>query len=273
LFHVPSPVAIKRFSGEKTGTGMSMYMLGGELARSLGPVYITAAVSYWGLEGSYRVMPLGIIASVLLFVKLRNVKNIVNEHKKIKNYEEKKFNTRSLTKLFIISGLYILLRGGIKSAFSLFLPTFLVQNGESLWLAGISLSIFQFSGAAGTLGAGILSDKIGKRNTLLISAILSPLFMAAFIFTDSYLRMFWLILLGALVFAQGPVLLALFQDSKSKRPAFVNSIYMTINFGVNAIIVLLAGKLADIYSLDFMFKFAGILALFAIPVSFFFKEK
>ena len=73
LFHVPTPVMIKHVSADQTGKGMSYYMLGGELARTLGPLLITAAISLWGLEGSWRVMPLGIIASFILYFKLRNV--------------------------------------------------------------------------------------------------------------------------------------------------------------------------------------------------------
>ncbi len=267
LFHVPAPVAIKKFSGNKTGTGMSMYMLGGELARSLGPLYITAAVSYWGLEGSYKVMPLGILASVLLYLKLKNINGIISH----KSTDKTKNNgdVKKLIPLFIIVGLYILFRGGIKSAFSLYLPTFLTKQGESLWFAGISLSVFQFAGAFGTLGAGILSDKIGKRNTLIISAIASPLLMFAFLYSFGYLRIVWLILLGVFIFAQGPVLLALFQDSKSKRPAFVNSIYMTINFLLNSLVVLLFGKIADLLNLNVSFEISAYLALLAIPVSFF----
>ena len=83
LFHVPSPVAIKNFSGNKAGSGMSFYMVGGELARSVGPLIITAAVSWWGFEGSYKIMPLGILASALLYYKLRNLKNIVRQKKTV----------------------------------------------------------------------------------------------------------------------------------------------------------------------------------------------
>ncbi len=71
LFHIPSPVMIKNYSGAKTATGMSFFMFGGELARTLGPLLITGALSIWGLEGSYRVMPIGIIASVILFLQIK----------------------------------------------------------------------------------------------------------------------------------------------------------------------------------------------------------
>ena len=34
LFHVPSPVMVKKLSGDYTGRGMSFYMFGGEMART-----------------------------------------------------------------------------------------------------------------------------------------------------------------------------------------------------------------------------------------------
>ena len=45
LFHVPAPVLIKDVAGNRLGKGMSFFMLGGELARSLGPLIIIGAVS------------------------------------------------------------------------------------------------------------------------------------------------------------------------------------------------------------------------------------
>ncbi len=74
MFHVPSPVMIKRLAGKYTGKGMSFFMFGGEMARTLGPLIITAAVSYWGLEGTWKLIPFGLLASFILFLKLRKVK-------------------------------------------------------------------------------------------------------------------------------------------------------------------------------------------------------
>jgi FSR family fosmidomycin resistance protein-like MFS transporter len=73
LFHVPTPVMIKKVSGDKLGRGMSFYMLGGELARTVGPMVIYGIISLWGIEGTYKMMPLGIMASVLMYIRLRNI--------------------------------------------------------------------------------------------------------------------------------------------------------------------------------------------------------
>lgn len=272
LFHVPSPVIIKHFSGKKSTTGMSYYMVGGELARSLGPLLITAAISYWGLEGSYRVMPLGIVASLILYIKLRNIDEI-ERNKKSSIKEKSTESIKHLIPIFIIVAGFILTRAGIKSALTLYLPIFLMSKGESLWLAGISLSVFQFAGAAGTLGAGYISDKIGKKNILLISAVLSPIIMWGFLHANAFWIFPMLILEGLLLFAQGPVLLALFQDINSKRPAFVNSIYMTINFVINSLIVLLVGIAGDYFGLNITFEITIYLALLSIPIIYLLPKK
>ncbi len=41
-FHVPAPVMISQLSGNKKGKGMSFYMTGGELARTIGPLVAVA---------------------------------------------------------------------------------------------------------------------------------------------------------------------------------------------------------------------------------------
>ncbi len=73
-FHVPSPVMIKKVSGGSTGKGMSYFMFGGEMARTLGPLVITGAVSLWGLEGTWKLIPFGLVASLILYFKLRKIK-------------------------------------------------------------------------------------------------------------------------------------------------------------------------------------------------------
>lgn len=74
LFHVRSPVMVREVSGARVGTGMSFFMVGGELARTVGPLLVIGAVSWWGLEQTYRLIPIGLAASLVLFVKLRNYK-------------------------------------------------------------------------------------------------------------------------------------------------------------------------------------------------------
>ncbi len=69
FFHVPAPVMVARLSAARKGRGMSFFMTGGELARTIGPLVAVAAVSLWGLEGFYPVMIFGLISTGWLYLK------------------------------------------------------------------------------------------------------------------------------------------------------------------------------------------------------------
>ncbi len=267
LFHIPSPTMVKMAAGDKTGTGMSYYMVGGEFARTLGPLLVTAAVSWWGLEGIYKLMPIGIIASLILYVKLKDFQT----HVKIKKRE--KGDTKALLLkyrgFFITIGLFVLFQAAMKSATTLYLPIYLVQNGESLWYAGISLSVLQFSGVVGVFFSGKISDKIGRYKTLLLTSLGSTLFMALFIYFNN---IFILALLGFFLFGATPVLIAFVQDTNSNMPTFMNSIYMAINFGISSIIVFGIGFSGDYIGLNDTFIICNILALGTIIMALVFKK-
>ncbi|NIM14906.1 MAG: MFS transporter [Candidatus Aminicenantes bacterium] len=265
LFHVPAPVMIKHVAGDRVGKGMSFYMLGGELARTIGPMVILGAVSLWELEGSYRLIPFGIMASLVLYLRVRNIK--ISE-----DFKKKEAKTRLNKTLFMYFPFFIILAGitlsrsFMRGALTSFLPTYLnLEKGKDLWISGISLSIIQLAGAAGTFLAGSLSDKIGRKTTLLIICIASPVFMVFFLIVEGILVIPLLVLLGFSLTAATPVLLALVQDLDSDRPAFLNSILMTINFFLAAVGIMVVGLMGDWLGLENTYRVSVVLALAAIP--------
>ena len=266
FFHVPSPVMIKRLSGKYTGRGMSFFMFGGEMARTVGPLIVTAAVTHWGLEGTWKLIPFGIIASFLLFLKLRNI-NISGDFKKKSHISPNYMATikKYMPFFFILVGI-TLFRAIMKSSLTAFLPTYYYsEKGETLWFANSALAVFQLAGAVGTILAGSISDKLGRKTTLLIISVLSPIMMFLFISSTGWISFVFLMLLGIFVFAPGPVLMALVQDVSKDLPVFMNSIYMTISFVTSAIAVLFAGLLGDWLGLEKTYLYSSLLALGAIP--------
>ncbi len=272
LFHVPSPVMIKKISGNYIGRGMSFYMFGGEIARTVGPIIILAAVSFWGLERTYNLIPFAALFTIFLFFKLRKIE-ISDEMKgKVQKINVWASLRKYRSFLLMLSGL-LLFRSIMKSAITAFLPTFLTDQGESVWFGGIALAVLELAGAAGTLFAGTISDKIGRKTTLIVASVLSPIAFWFFIHSEGDWRFVFLILLGFVLFASGPVLLASVQDLKSGRPAFFNGIYMTINFFFGAIAVMLVGFLGDMEGLLFTFEVTACLALLSVPFAFWLIRK
>ena len=163
---------------------MSFYMLGGELARTLGPLIIVAAIEIWGLEGTFRLIPFGLIASAILWLKLRKI-SISDE---IKSEIGPNYISvfRKFVPVFMTLAGITFFRGAMKSALTLYLPVYLTANGSELWVAGISLAVLQLAGAAGTFYSGTISDKIGRRTTLVIVSIISPILCFSFYIAAVY---------------------------------------------------------------------------------------
>lgn len=272
LFHVPSPVMIKHISGKKLGKGMSYFMVGGELARTLGPLIIVAAVTHWGLEGTYKLIPFGLVASIVLFFKLRNI-DLRDDFQKEKAHISYTSTFRKFLPTFLILGLIIFFRGAMKSALTLYLSVYLTDKGNSLWYAGIALSVIQFAGVIGTLTAGTFSDRVGRRTAMVIITAATPLFMWIFLHSEGILTFPVLIITGFFLVAPGPVMLAIVQEMDTKHLAFVNGIFMTITFGLSSLMLLLVGFLSDKFGMDITYLVSSFVALLAIPFAMMLPKK
>jgi FSR family fosmidomycin resistance protein-like MFS transporter len=263
---------IKKLSGEKVGRGMSFYMFGGEMARTLGPLIIVGAVTAWGLEGTWKLIPFGLLATFILFLKFRHIR-VSDEISRGPKENGVWASLSSLMPfLLIISGITFF-RAITKSALTTFLPTYMsVDLGTSLWIGGSALAVLELAGAAGALMSGTISDRIGQKNTLLIIAFAAPVLMLLFVYLPEVFAFPTLVLMGITLFGSTPVLLAMIQDRAGDRPAFFNSIYMLISFFVSASLVIGIGAVADAIGLTLTYKICGWLAFGAVPFVLALKE-
>lgn len=263
-FHVPGPVLVRHYSGRSSGRGMSFYMFGGEMARTLGPLLITAAVSWWGLEGSWRVLPLGLAVSVMMYFRLRGLQPIVRGGKSAGEAKDRP-RVRGLGRLFLGLTGFLVFRMALKAALTLFLPTYLTGQGRTLWAAGIALSLLQFAGAVGVFSAGWVADRFGHRRTLLAITALTPAAAIGLTFFPGIFTVPLLLLSGVLIFASSPILLAVVQDTGTSRPAFLNSLFMTLNIVVSGLAALLVGALGDGVGLAAAYRITAVMSVAAVP--------
>ncbi len=271
LFHVPAPVMIKKLSGDRLGKGMSFYMVGGEFARTLGPLIIVAAVEIWGLEGTFKLIPFGLVASAILWIKLRKIS--ISDDIKAQGRTNYFAIIKKFLPIFLTLAGMTFFRGAMKSSLTLYLPVYLTGKGSDLWMAGISLAILQLAGAVGTFYSGSLSDKIGRRTTLIVVSIVSPILMLLFLRSSGIYSIVLLVLMGFFLVAPQSVNLAIIHELKTSHLPFVNGVYMMINFFISSVITMGVGALSDKIGLDTTFTIAAYMAFPAIIFSFFIPKK
>jgi len=267
LWHVPTPVMISHVSGRQIGQGMSLFMLGGELARTVGPLLAVAAVSWWGLDGTWRLIPVGLAASAVLYWRTRRVRAPLPQHTPSSWTE----TWQELQRVMLPIAGIVAAQGFMAVAMTTFLPTFLASEGASLLFAGGALSILELAGAVGVLTSGTISDRLGRRRVLTIVLIAAPALMLIFLMVKGWAVLPMLLALGFTILSTSPVMMALVQEYGRNHPATANGIYMALSFAGRSLIVILVGAMADWLGLRATFQlcallgFAGVIFVRLLP--------
>jgi MFS transporter, FSR family, fosmidomycin resistance protein len=265
IFHVPAPVMISRVSGNRVGRGMSLYMAGGEVARTLGPLAAIGAVSILGLEGFYPVMIFGLIASIWLFISFKDIP-IDNPGKQRGGSIGKAWHEARSVLAPLIAILFA--RGFMHASMGAFLPTFIEEETGNLWLGGMALTIFQTAGVLGVLISGSLSDYFGRRRVLFFSLLAAPLGLLMFIWLEGWPRFAALLFTGLTLLSTTPVMLAMVQERAIKNPAAANGLFMMISFVARSAIVVLVGFVGDMMGLQTTYIISALLGFLGIPFIF-----
>jgi MFS transporter, FSR family, fosmidomycin resistance protein len=262
IFHVPAPVVIAKLSGDHKGRGMSFFMTGGELSRTLGPMAAVAGVSLLGLEGFYPIMVFGLAASAWLYLRFKDVpirpRTQTGPNTIRGTWKEMRFILLPLTGI-------VTARGFMHAALISFLPTFIKLQTGDMWLAGLSLTLVEGAGVVGVLAAGNLSDRLGRRKVLLVSLIGAPVMLLGFIWIDGWLRYVALTATGFTLLSTTPVMLALVQEHSVSSPAAANGIYMMVSFLARSAIVVVVGFFGDLIGLRTTYIVAAALGFAGIP--------
>jgi len=261
-WHTPTPAMIARVSGRQVGLGMSFFMLGGTLAYTVGPLIAVAAVSWWGLDGIWRLVPLGGAASAVLYWRTRKIVASPPTHHANGSWAE---SWRELRRVMLPLVGIILAQGFMTVALSTFLPTFLSSEGATLFQAGSALSVVELAGAAGSLASGILSDRLGRRRVLALALLVAPVLMLLFLGVKGWATIPTLLAVGLTTLSTNPVMMALVQEYSRDHPATGNGIYMAFTFAGRSLIIVAVGAMADRWGLRATFHWCALLGFAGVP--------
>lgn len=265
FYHALGPVLIAKSAGRRVGQGMGYWTMGGELARTLGPLAAVGIVTWRGFDGAYPFMIVGIAASFLLYRLFGSARTTAGR----KDASSLRETWRVLAPVMLPLAGVILFRSFTAQALMVYLPTYMISKGQSLWFGGFSLAAFELAGTAGTFVGGYLSDRLGRRPVLLASTLVSAFLLLVFVYlpVSAWALFPMIVLLGLSVFASLPVMMAFVQDHAQGMRGAANGFYMGLQFGGGAVVIFLVGAMADWAGFHTAYLISGLLGLVGAPVA------
>ncbi|MBS1253795.1 MAG: Fosmidomycin resistance protein [Anaerolineales bacterium] len=262
MFHAPAPAMITRVSGQEWGKGLSVFMAGGELGRSVGPLFIVAVVDRLGLENAYVAAIPGLVASLILY----RMMGAMSSHLDTQPLSVRAALSAQRGPLLLLLGI-TLFRGMSVFSFLTFLPTYLTQTGTSLFLAGAAVSAFELAGVGGALLGGTLSDRLGRRTVFLLSYTLIVPVLYAFLHSSGAMAFTLLLMAGFVALSTGPVALTVVQELFKDNRSTATGLYISFSMLTSGISTTLFGALADAVGLPAAMNMIVFVPLLGVPLA------
>jgi FSR family fosmidomycin resistance protein-like MFS transporter len=267
-YHAPAPAMIAHVSGTRVGKGMSFFMTGGELGRALGPILIVSLVQWVGLEHSYVAAVPGLVFSVLLFQLVGPIQRAAKpvEHADLRMILRERRGPLLLLLAFVWT------RALLVGSLGVFTPTYLTTRDFSLTQAAAGYAVLELAGAVGAMAGGTVSDRLGRRRTLLLGQSLSVPCFFAMAFGPDWLIFPLLVLTGLVVFSSTPVALATLQEWLPEARSLAGGLYFSLNYVATGLAAVLFGVLADGVGVRTAFNLLGLVPLGTIPIAFLMRD-
>jgi len=237
-FHPPAAALAHRLGGERRGLAMSVYITGGTLGFSLGPLFFAPFAERFGLEWT-PLLALPGLAVVAFFI--RRVPQIPLHPSASRGFAA----LRPYTKPLVLLYLCVVLRTLASLTFATFVPVMLTRRGLSVAEAGASVAAYLFGSGVGGFFGGPAADRFGARTVIALSLVLSTPFLFIAPFLSGWMFVVVLAIGGLFLQSTLPVNVTFGQSLAPVSAATVSSLMMGFAWGTGGLSVPFVGMIAD----------------------------
>lgn len=226
----------------------SFFVVGGNLGYAIGPVLAGALVWWLGLVGLLLLVIPAIIMVFLLRYLLPG--GMAGASCAIPPAPQKKQGEAARSKRpFAILLVISILRAWSVFAAVTFLPTYLVSQGYELVTASMIVTLMLLAGVVGQVMGGYISDRIGRKEFMILGLIASIPTFYLFLVTSGTVAIIALILFGFALWSTFAVAVAMSHELMPDNIGLASGLMLGLAIGVGGLGVAINGMIADHYSL------------------------
>lgn len=272
VFHPEASRVAQLASGGKKSLAQSIFQVGGNGGSSAGPLLAAMLVIPYGQHAIGWFVVAALIATVLL-ARIGSwysllLSEVRTSHRKIvsgvSNLPEKTVSMAMGILILMIFSKYF-----FNACMTSYFTFYLIEKfNVSIQTSQVCLFAYLAAFAIGTLAGGFLGDRYGRKYVILFSILGA----APFTLIMPYLNLTWTIvtsvITGLIIASAFSAIVVYATDLKPDKVGMVSGIFFGLMFGLGGIGSAFFGWLADLTSIEFIFKVStwlplmGIIALF-----------
>lgn len=254
VYHPLGSVAAASCSNKYKGLIMSIYINIGTVGMMLSPLLAVWVKDFAGLEGLLLLaIPGVVVAALIAFFGGSDSMERTAEASNNYDYDKAEMDADKERKvsgeqgvkwlfwLVIVMGFRI---WAIRS-FTVFIPIYYTQLGESEFFAAKVLSVYLLSQGIGGVLGGISADIIGRNKTIIYSCAASIGALIGFFYTSGFVSLIFLWAAAACMNSAFPVAVVLAQEVNPGKRNFASGMMMGFTFGIGGIGALVTGTITD----------------------------
>jgi len=230
-------------SGAKRASGMSLFSVGGNVGYALGAVVTTPIVVAFGLTGGLLLMiPCLVVAAILLAL----VPFLLGfEPGRAERGERPASTARERPGAMVLLLLVVAFRSVAWFGLITFVPLWEVSLGHSKTYGAHLLALMLVTGAVGTLVAGPLADRIGRRPVLMASNVVLPPAILVFVLVGGVPGAIALCIIGPAVVGTFGVTMVMSQEYLPRHIGMASGLSIGLSIGLGGIAAVILGAVAD----------------------------
>jgi MFS transporter, FSR family, fosmidomycin resistance protein len=237
-FHPPAAALAHRLGGAHPGLAMSVYITGGTLGFSFGPLMFAPFAQQFGLTWTPILALPGLIVIAFFLTRVPPMPLHPSSSGGLRALRP---YAKPLGLLYAI----VVLRTLTAISFATFLPVMLTRRGASVAEAGTAVAIYLFASGLGGFFGGPTADRFGARKVIALSLVLAAPFLVSAPFLTGWPFVAVLALGGFFLQSTLPVNVTFAQALAPVSAATVSSIMMGFGWGTGGLSVPLVGLIAD----------------------------
>lgn len=267
IFHPDASRVTRLSSGGRFGFAQATFQVGGNSGTAIGPLLTAAIILPRGQGAIVWIAPLAVIAILLLSYVGRWYGLWLKDHQR---GAKAKAKTHALGNARVVAVLAVLL----VLMFSKFIYLTSLQSFYSFYLINhfgvtqhetqIYLFILLGSMAVGTFLGGPVSDKIGTKAVIWMSILGALPFTLALPYTNLFWTVALTIPIGLIISSAFSAMVVYAQELVPGRVGMISGLFFGLAFGMAGVGAAALGALADVTSIDFVFKVCAFLPAFGI---------